>query len=134
MTEIPAEPTQVRRPWRATARTAVQVAIPLVLALGLVVPEVVEIILDEAGANMPDKLRVVLLGAAAAVTAVAAALARIMAIPSVELFLRRYKLVSGLAARPGPSSDPVVDEGGHMRLFLTIVAAVVLVAVLFAVL
>lgn len=93
-------PTQVRRPWRATLRTAVQAAIPALLVLGIVVPEVVDIILEEAGAAMPERLRVWLLLAAGAVTALSAALARIMAIPQVEQLLQRYQLLKRLAAQP----------------------------------
>lgn len=95
---VSVQPTQVRRPWRATLRTFVQALIPTILALALVVPEVVKIILDETGEAMPEKFRLVLLGISGAVAAVAAILARVMAIPAVEMLLRRY--IPGLSAAP----------------------------------
>ncbi|MEP7739774.1 hypothetical protein ABKW28_19200 [Nocardioides sp. 31GB23] len=91
-------PTQVTRPWRATARTVLQVGIPMIIGLGLVVPEIVQIILEESGGAMPASVRAVLLGAAAVVTALAAIITRIMAIPTIEGLLRRH--LSGLAADP----------------------------------
>ena len=99
------DPTQVRRPWRTTVRTAVQTALAVVPVLGVVVPEVVSIVLEEAGESMPAGVRVVLLAASGAIVAVAAAAARIMAIPQVEWFLRRHKLVRGLAANPAKHED-----------------------------
>ncbi|WP_028474103.1 hypothetical protein [Nocardioides alkalitolerans] len=99
--------TQIRRPWRTTVRTAVQTALAVVPVLGLVVPEVVSIVLEEAGESMPAGVRVVLLGASAVIVGVAAAAARIMAIPQVETFLRRHRLVRGLAANPEPRKDSV---------------------------
>jgi len=99
------DPTQVRRPWRATARTAAQTALAVVPVLGLVVPEVVSIVLEEAGESMPSGVRVVLLGASAVIVGVAAATARVKAIPQVEWFLRRHRLVRGLAANPAKSED-----------------------------
>jgi hypothetical protein len=95
-------PTQLRRPWRATVRTFVQTLIPTVLALGVVVPEVVKIVLEETGDAMPDHLRVILLGISAACATTAAVVARVMAIPKVETLLRRFKLTSWLAAAPSP--------------------------------
>jgi hypothetical protein len=115
-------PTQVRRPWRATVRTIIQVGIPAVLALGLVVPEVVRIILEETGDAMPDQLRVILLGISAAVVATAAILTRIMAIPQVEDFLRRHRLLSGLAADK--------DQAGYAVPRLLVVVVLVAIAVL----
>ena len=89
-------PTQVRYPLRATLRTVVQVGIPVVLGIGLELPQVVQIILEEAGESMPPRLRVWLLGASALVTALAAVITRIMAIPAVDYWLRRV----GLSAQP----------------------------------
>lgn len=100
--DVEVVPTQVRRPWRSMFRTAVQVAIPTILSLGIVVPEIVKIVMEEAGESMPAGVRLVLLGVSGAIVAIAAALSRIMAIPQVEAFLRRYKLLKGLAAAPEP--------------------------------
>lgn len=115
-------PTQVRRPWRATVRTIIQVGIPTVIALGLVVPEVVQIVLDEVGNAMPDQLRVILLAISAGVVALAAIIARVMAIPQVEDFLRRHKLLSGLAADK--------DESGAVSGWLLTGLGVLVIAVL----
>lgn len=93
-----ATPTQVRYPWRATVRTVVQVGISSLLALGLVVPQVVQIILEEAGESMPTQVRGWLLASSAIVTAVAAALTRIMAIPAVDRGLVAWRL----SAQPRP--------------------------------
>lgn len=83
-------PTQVARPWRATFRTVIQVGIPVMIGLGLVVPQIVAIVLEEAGETMPDEVRVWLLGIAAACVAASAIITRIMAIPQVELLLREW--------------------------------------------
>jgi hypothetical protein len=95
-------PTQVRYPWRTVRRTIVQAGIPAVLTLGLVVPQIVQIILDEAGETMPARLRVWLLGASALVTAAAAVLTRIMAIPAVDRLLASWRL----SAQPRPGDQP----------------------------
>ena len=106
--------TQTRHPWRAVVRTSLQVGIPVVLALGLVVPEVVQIVLEEVGArtDVPDWLRVALLGTAAVVTGVSAVLARVMAIPQVETFLERVKALSWMAASPSPGKHTDADSDG----------------------
>ena len=103
-----ARPTQVDRPWRATIRTALQVGIPTLVALGIAIPLVVQAILDEAtkaGVELPGWFTGALVGLAAAVTLVSAILARVMAIPGVEEFLRRHRLVRGLAAAPPPPTE-----------------------------
>lgn len=91
-------PTQVRYPWRTVRRTIVQVGIPAVLTLGIVVPQIVQIILEEAGESMPTQVRGWLLASSAIVTAVAAALTRIMAIPAVDRALVAWRL----SAQPRP--------------------------------
>lgn len=88
--------TQTEYPWKATLRTALQVGIPALITLVGVLPLIIQVILDELGEQMPDGLRLWLLGAAALLTAVAAALARIMAIPAVNAWLTAL----GLGATP----------------------------------
>jgi len=90
--------TQVVYPWKAALRTAVQVGIPTVLTLAVVLPEIVQIVLDEFGETMPEAVRLWLLAAAGAITGVAVVLTRVMAIPSVNAFLTRL----GLGATPKP--------------------------------
>lgn len=90
--------TQVVYPWKAALRTAVQVGIPTVLTLAVVLPMIIEIVLDEFGEQMPDGLRLWLLAAAGVITGVSLVLTRIMAIPAVNAFLTRF----GLGATPKP--------------------------------
>lgn len=96
------EPTQVRRPWRATARTAFQTALVVIPLLALIVPQAIQVILDESGDALPEHFRTFLLGVSAVVVALAAIVARIMAIPAVEVLLRKY--LPGLAAAPRSES------------------------------
>ncbi len=84
-----ADPSQVRRPWTATARTVLQ----FVLALAVLAPFVV--------AELDVDLTAVpyVAGALAAL----AGFARVMAMPQVEVFLRRFApfLAAGGSATPG---------------------------------
>lgn len=97
--------TQTRYPWRAVARTMIAVGIPGILSVAVVIPAIIEIILDEAGEAMPPGLRVRLLAVSAAATIVAGIITRILAIPAVEAFLRAHRLLSGLAAQPSDGSS-----------------------------
>ena len=132
--------TQVRRPWRATVRTVVQTAIPTVIVLGLVVPQVVDIVLEETGGTMPDGLRTVLLGASAVVVAAAGILTRVMAIPQVEAFLRRHRFLELVAAEPddGPARRArAVDvanrtQRGHVDAALAVLVGFLGLVVLLA--
>lgn len=81
-----ADPTQVRRPWRATLRTT----FAALIALAALAP-----VLVEAAGLDPSSLPWL-----AGALAVAAAITRIMALPGVETFLRTY--LPFLAAAPKP--------------------------------
>ena len=94
--ELRALTTQTAHPWQASLRTAVQVGIPALITLVGVLPVIIQIILDELGEVMPDGVRVWLLGAAVVLTAVATAIARIMAVPAVNAWLTSI----GLGAAP----------------------------------
>lgn len=109
-TPTPAAPTQVRFSARSVVRTVLQVIVPTILALGVVVPQIIEIILKEAGEAMPDGLRVYLLAISAGIAAMSAALAKIMALPRVEAFLRSQKVLRWLAAEPAPVPPTDVDR------------------------
>ena len=100
-------PTQVRFSARSVVRTVLQSIIPAALALGLIVPEVIEVILESAGETMPASVRGVLLAISAGVAATAGALAKIMALPRVEAVLRSSRFTRWLAAEPVPV--PPVD-------------------------
>lgn len=76
-------PTQVRRPWRSTIRTVVQV----VLGVAPLLPAIV-------GASGVDDS----LPAVAAALALSAGITRVMGLPAVEGFLQRF--VPWLAASP----------------------------------
>lgn len=89
-------PTQVRRPWRATARTVFQALVALAAIAPLIVAGVEEATgydIDGAG------FVVVVLAASAGVT-------RVMAIPGVEAWLSQF--VPFLAAAPA-SADHLED-------------------------
>ena len=77
-------PTQVARPWRATARTAFAVIVALAAMLPLLV--------DAAGVDET-------LPPVAGALAIAGAVTRVLALPAVEAFLARF--VPWLAADPG---------------------------------
>lgn len=107
-----AAPTQVRRPWRSTARTVFQALV----ALATLLPFVIAGVYDSA-ADYPAVV-VQLLAAAAAVT-------RVMALPQVEQFLRTF--LPFLAAAPDPTKE-TDQRGAFDAWFITNVAAGVLVA------
>jgi len=82
--------TQAQYPWRAVIRTIVQVGIPAFLAFALLLPELVQAILDQFSEQLPEGFRLWLLGVAALVTGIAAVITRIMALPRAIDFARRY--------------------------------------------
>lgn len=82
--------TQAANPGRATLRTAVQVGIPAFLALLVIVPQIIQEVVDGFGQHLPDGLRLWLAGAAAVITAASATITRVMAIPGVIDWTRRY--------------------------------------------
>jgi hypothetical protein len=77
-----------------------------VLVLGVVAPLVAAILHDELGEYLPDAWLAWVVAAGAVLAAVAAALARIMAIPAVDAWLRHL----GLSSTPvEPDRDGVHD-------------------------
>ena len=80
--------TQHAHPVRASWRTAVQTVLSAVLVVGVVAPLVAAILSEELGAHLPESWLAWVIGAAAVLAAVSAALARIMAIPAVDAWLR----------------------------------------------
>jgi hypothetical protein len=89
-------------PRRAAIRTAIQVGIPMFIALLGILPPVIDTVLAGFGEQLPAGLYAWLAAAAVALTAAAATIARIMAIPGVLAFTRKY-----LAwAAPSPAATP----------------------------
>ena len=81
--------TQERNPGSAVIRTILQVGLPAFLSLGVVLPEILAVIEENMPGVLPEGLRLWLLGAAGVLTGASAAIARIMAIPAVNDFLRQ---------------------------------------------
>jgi hypothetical protein len=98
------EPTQVRRPWRATLRTALAVGVPAILLL----PTILEIVVDELGESLPPGVTAAIVATGVVVTAIAAIITRVMALAPVELLLRRVP-GAPFAAQPRPKPT---DNGG----------------------
>lgn len=105
-------PTQVRRPWRATLRTAFQALV----ALAALAPLIAAAIEEATGYDLDGVPFVV------TVLACAAAVARVMALPAVEVFLRTF--VPFLAAAPeakilgkavAGNLPPTTERPGGMR-------------------
>lgn len=96
--------TQVAYPWRAAARTFVQTTIPAVIGLGLILPGILDVVIDGLApleAQWPGlvaQLRAWLIGAGVTIGALAALGSRLMAIPALEDWTRRN--LPWLAAAP----------------------------------
>lgn len=88
-TAIPAT-TQSNHPWKTTLRTAFQVGIPAFVGLLLILPPVLQDVVDTFGHQLPAGLTSWLVGAAATITASSALLARISAMPRVIEWTRKY--------------------------------------------
>ena len=100
-------PTQVAHPWRAALRTAVAV----LLGLALVLPIVWAIIgeeLEKVGWAIPEPIGTVVGVIIAAVTAAAAIVTRVMAIPAVSDWLTRFNLGPAPASQ-SPAPEPIDD-------------------------
>ena len=99
-------PTQVAHPWRAALRTAVAV----LLGLALVLPIVWAIIgeeLEKVGWAIPEPVGTVVGVIIAAVTAAAAIVTRVMAIPAVSDWLTKMHLGPTPAGKTQP--EPIDD-------------------------
>lgn len=110
-------PTQMRRPWRATARTIFAALLALITLLPLIALEVYE---------SPDAYP----AAVAQVLAIAGLVTRVLAMPGVESFLQSYLPFLSAAGRPPQDPNPAgAGEGGHttLELILLIVTTVAVV-------
>lgn len=90
MADHVATTTQQQHPWRAVVRTVLAVLI----GVGVVVPLVVAVVLDQFDVYLPDGAKAWLLGASAFVVALSGAVTRIIAIPAVDAWLKRIGLAS----------------------------------------
>ena len=106
MSDHPIQPTQVVEPGRTSVRTALQTAIGIILAAGVVIPAAIAILGDEFAAwTSPEVVKV--LGVVSAVAiATSSALARIMAIPAVNAWLTRVGLGAGASTMVAPERSP----------------------------
>jgi hypothetical protein len=111
-------PTQMRRPWRATARTLFAAA----LALATLLPVIASGIYEDADAYP---------AVVAQVLAVAGIITRVMAMPGVETFLQSYLPFLSAAGRPPQDPDPAgADERGRVSLVaIVLILAAVLLAI-----
>jgi len=82
--------TQARFPWQAAIRTAFQVGIPAFVGLLLILPPIIQTVLDGFGQHLPPALYAWLAGAAVVITAASATLARLAALPGVIEWTRKY--------------------------------------------
>jgi hypothetical protein len=82
--------TQAANPGRATLRTAVQTGIGAFVGLLVILPLVIQSVLDNIGEQFPEGLRIWLAGLALTITALSATLTRVMAIPGVIEWTRTY--------------------------------------------
>lgn len=109
-------PTQVKRPWRATARTVLQGLLGFLALLPFIVRD----------SGLDPEVYPWLGG----ILAVAAVVTRVMALPQVEAFLQKY--VPFLAATPRQRAA-YRNEGGYvdgLTLLVVVLVVVVLVVVL----
>lgn len=108
--EIAVPSTQVQFPNRSMWRTMVQVGLPAFLSGILLLPWIIDVVLDGYGQSMPDPVRGWLLGFAAFITVTAGVCSRIMSNPLVDNWIREH--IKGLApSKPeNPAPQPVVIE------------------------
>lgn len=82
--------TQTAHPTRTMLRTMVQTAVPTFLAFAVIVPDIVQAILAQFGHVMPEGLRGQLLAVAAGITGLATLISKLMSMPNVVEFQRKY--------------------------------------------
>lgn len=93
--------TQEAHPWRASLRTAVQIAVPALILFVVAQP----IIEDQLNGYLPDAWQAWYGGAAGFVTACGAALSRIMALPAAQRLLELVGLGTGVHKEHGTDGD-----------------------------
>lgn len=83
-------------------RTALQVGLPAVVLLVVVLPEILRLAETELGDHLPPEFRAWMLASAGLLTAISVLGARIMALPVVNDWLRRF---TPFGATPTPEPD-----------------------------
>ena len=83
-------PTQVRYPWKAFWRTALQVGPAAAVGLLLILPGILQSILDGFGRDLPPELYAWLVGFTGTITLIAAITAKVMARPDVNVWITKY--------------------------------------------
>lgn len=96
MASIP-KSTQEASQGRAAARTGIQAFIAAAVGLVVILPTVIDTFVPEVADILPAGWAAWLLGASAAIAAVSAAVAKVMAIPGFNNWLRRHRLLQWLA-------------------------------------
>jgi hypothetical protein len=97
--------TQEAEPGRAVLRTFIA-QLPAIIGAVLLLPEIIQIILDGYGASLPENFRVVLLGLSGFILATTAIMTRIMASVKVNEWLRAHFKPAAPDAKP-PLNGPV---------------------------
>jgi hypothetical protein len=85
-----APPTQVQYPWKAFWRTALQVGPQPAVGLLIILPAILQSILDGFGRDLPPEIYVWLVGFTGSITLVASILSKVMARPDVNEWIRKY--------------------------------------------
>lgn len=100
--------TQEAHPWRASLRTAVQIAVPALILFVLAQP----IIEEELAGYVPDAWQAWYAGAAGFLTACGAALTRVMALPAAQRLLEVIGLGTGVQAEQRQAERLQDPQGG----------------------
>ena len=101
--------TQQQHPLRAAVRTFFQSWLPQLLAALVVIPLIIEAVVDEVnkhGVILPDWLGLAFAGILTACAITSAILARIMAIPAVDRLLERVLLLGSAPNAAGRHVSP----------------------------
>jgi hypothetical protein len=77
-------------PSKAFWRTALQVGPVALLSLVVILPSIIQDVVDQFGAHLPENFRVWLTGFAAVLTLIASIIAHVMARPDVIAWTRKY--------------------------------------------
>lgn len=82
--------TQEQYPWKAFWRTALQVGPAAAVGLLLILPSILQSIVDGFGRELPPDIYSALVGVTATLTLVSAILAKVMARPDVIAWTKKY--------------------------------------------